>query len=66
MICHRLEDAIDPRYKFIVYRDARDDVEDDVWAFTETEQEAKYVVEGETKEYDSPDYTFNYSEIRRR
>lgn len=66
MICYRLLDAIDPKYNFIVYRDARDDVDDDFWGVTETEEEAQSMVEGETAQYESPEYTFHYEPIHRR
>ena len=66
MICYRLMDAIKTEYNFVVYHDATDEVADDVWLFTSTEEEAQKAVVSETENYDNDiNWQFHYSKISR-
>jgi hypothetical protein len=55
---------LDPKWKFCVLKKAVDDVDDEIWGFTETEEFAKSEVEAETEAYGNiPEFQFYYEKI---
>ena len=56
---------LDPKWQFMIYRNALDDVPDEPWSCAETEEDAQRMVDAETEAYDHPDYSFHYRRIYR-
>ena len=64
MNLYNIKKYLDPRWKYVILKKAIDDIEDEVWLFTETEKDAILRVENETEAYgNNPSFQFWYEKV---
>ncbi len=65
MTSEHIRTYFDKKWKFAIYKLATDDVDDEFFAATKTEQEAKNCVKQATEAYgDSEEFQFRYEAIK--